>query len=362
MGSSLEENSFRWASRFDWAYDIQAWLGTRIPLPLIKSRLEKFRRPPSQSNLTYALMHLVFRQEPWVLDMQCEAPHMLVWMRCSEGQKHKYVEQVTKVLALPWCKKVICWTEAGRNAFLSWLGCELEKKIEVVSWGVPRRDFAKRYDDRKVKLLFVNSGNINTMAHFNRKGGSEVLQAFLRLSRRYGNLELVVRSGMPGDLKRKYEALGSMRILDKPVPWEELEQEWKSADIFVLPTRVTPASVFLDAMSYELPIVTTDVWGNPELVEDGRTGLLVPYPRASEYIRDWIPYYDSRHEGTFKEPDPGLIRGLVDRLSLLIENPELRRKMGRAARREVDKGRFSIDKRNEKLKRILDEATAQSID
>ena len=43
--------------------------------------------------------------------------------------------------------------------------------------------------------------------------------------------------------------------------------------------------------------------------------------------------------------------------SLLIENPDLRRKMGKAARWEVDHGRFSTEKRNERLKRIFDEAT-----
>jgi glycosyltransferase involved in cell wall biosynthesis len=48
-------------------------------------------------------------------------------------------------------------------------------------------------------------------------------------------------------------------------------------------------------------------------------------------------------------------------MSFLIENPERRRQMGRAGRWEVEQGKFSIEKRNEKLKRIFDEATAESI-
>lgn len=356
--SSLEESVIQGASRFDWAYGVQHWLGTRVPLPLVKSYLGRFKSTSSSVDLTYALMHLVLRKEPWVLDMQCEPPHLLLWIRWSDKQRDRFRDSVRKRLASPYCRKVICWVEAGKKAFLSWLGSDLEDKIEMVYWGVPRRNFVKNHNDGKTKLLFVNSGNINTMAHFNRKGGSEVLQAFLELNRRYDNLELVIRSGIPKGVRRQYEGAHNVRILDRPVPWEELEEEWRSADIFVLPSRATPAQAFLDAMSYELPIVTTDVWGNPELVEDGKTGLLVHYPKASRYIHDWVPYYHSRYEDTFKEPDADLVRGLVAKLSLLIERPELRRRMGQAARREVEKGRFSLHKRNQALKRVLDEATA----
>jgi hypothetical protein len=40
-----------------------------------------------------------------------------------------------------------------------------------------------------------------------------------------------------------------------------------------------------------------------------------------------------------------------------IENPELRRRLGLQARREVEEGKFSMKRRNEALKRVLDEAT-----
>jgi len=48
----------------------------------------------------------------------------------------------------------------------------------------------------------------------------------------------------------------------------------------------------------------------------------------------------------------------VEKTSSIIENPELRRQTGKAGRWEVEHGKFSIERRNEKLKRIFDEATA----
>ncbi len=53
--------------------------------------------------------------------------------------------------------------------------------------------------------------------------------------------------------------------------------------------------------------------------------------------------------------DPKVIRELVEKASLLIENKELRRKMGKAARQEVEAGKHSIKYRNQKLKQIFDE-------
>jgi|GEM_PF-4956665 regulator of replication initiation timing len=49
---------------------------------------------------------------------------------------------------------------------------------------------------------------------------------------------------------------------------------------------------------------------------------------------------------------------LVEKFSLLIENPKLRQKMGEDARWEVAYGKHSIRERNKKLKQVLDEATS----
>jgi glycosyltransferase involved in cell wall biosynthesis len=151
-----------------------------------------------------------------------------------------------------------------------------------------------------------------------------------------------------------------LTFIEETLSWARLENEFLTADIFLLPTHFTPLEVFLDAMSYELPIVTTDVWGNRELVEDGRTGFLVPKSSlAPDFLSD-APWGHSRNnfDKVLKQIDPQMIEALVRKLSLLVENPELRHRMGRSGRIEVEEGRFSISRRNEALKRILDEATA----
>jgi glycosyltransferase involved in cell wall biosynthesis len=146
--------------------------------------------------------------------------------------------------------------------------------------------------------------------------------------------------------------------------WERVEHEYQTADIFVLPSHSTPPFTILDAMSYELPVVTIDAWANAEIVDDGRTGLVVRRSRR-------VPYYfkDSPHPryGTdpwlraIQTPDPRVVDDLAAAVARLIDDPALRRRLGAAARHEVEHGRFSIAHRNAGLKRMFDEALASPV-
>lgn len=146
------------------------------------------------------------------------------------------------------------------------------------------------------------------------------------------------------------------------MPWEELERQFMNADIFLLPAHHTPMTAFLDAMSYELPVVTTDAWGNPEIVEDGTTGLLVHDSGVASHYEKMLPRCfvppagSPEYHDIVASTNPQIVQELVEKLSLLIEDPELRRRLGKAGGEVVENGRFSIQQRNSTLKRVLDEA------
>jgi glycosyltransferase involved in cell wall biosynthesis len=90
-----------------------------------------------------------------------------------------------------------------------------------------------------------------------------------------------------------------------------------AADIFVLPSRSESLpNAVLEAMAAGLPVVASAVGGVPEIVDDGRTGLLAPAGDAA---------------------------ALADRLCRLMNDAPLAARLGEAARREV-RERYSFDR------------------
>jgi glycosyltransferase involved in cell wall biosynthesis len=114
------------------------------------------------------------------------------------------------------------------------------------------------------------------------------------------------------DLRQRIDrlGLGSRLQLVGQIGQEDLYDHYRTATAFCLPCRVMGdgdrdgiPNVLLEAMSCEVPVITTPVSGIPELVEDGINGLLVP------------------------QDDP---EALADAIMRLHDNPQLAKRLGAA--------------------------------
>jgi glycosyltransferase involved in cell wall biosynthesis len=330
----------------------------RLPATLVKAYLQSLRRAPKGTALTYAYLHPNFRKGPWVMDL--EVVHTLVSNNPRLFRQYKGI--LGRLLASENCRKILPWSEASKKTLVDNLDCfPFDDKIEVVYLAVRPRDFVKDYSRRggKIKLLFV--GSAYSREWFELKGGREAVEAFLHLGRLYDDVELVIRSDVPANVKEMCKALPNIRIIEGVLPWDALESEYQTADIFILPAHNTPFMVFLEAMSYELPIITTNVFANPEIIQDGKTGLLVEKSKRLRYFVDGLPNWGTpEFMRDMAALDGAVVQGIVEKAKLLIENPELRIRLGKAARQEIEEGRFSIKRRNAKLTHVFDEALRRS--
>jgi glycosyltransferase involved in cell wall biosynthesis len=69
----------------------------------------------------------------------------------------------------------------------------------------------------------------------------------------------------------------------------------RGLDCFVLPSRAEGVSnTILEAMASRLPVVATSVGGNPELIESGMTGQLVPAGDSEALARAMLTYFNVR--------------------------------------------------------------------
>jgi glycosyltransferase involved in cell wall biosynthesis len=119
-----------------------------------------------------------------------------------------------------------------------------------------------------------------------RKGFHRVIEILPELLKSDPDLHyLVVGGASPeGDWRTELEQQVRELRLDKQVhflgamPSTELKWPLSASDVFVLATSNEGwANVFLEAMACGLPVITTDVGGNPEVVSRPELGAVVPF-------------------------------------------------------------------------------------
>jgi glycosyltransferase involved in cell wall biosynthesis len=111
-------------------------------------------------------------------------------------------------------------------------------------------------------------------------------------------------------------------------------------------------------MSYEMPVISIDLEGVSEFVKEGESGYLVKESERVPMLEDGLPISQAYPKvlRALRNTDPRLVNDLVEKVGILIENKELRRKMGATARRQVEQGKNSLGYRNGKLKGVFDRA------
>ncbi|MBU1173345.1 MAG: glycosyltransferase family 4 protein [Proteobacteria bacterium] len=341
-------------------------LDKALPLNLVKAALTT--TTPKGTDMIYSYNHIVTERTPktpWVV--QVEWPHILIG-REPYWVSQRFLRKVEERLLGSNCKKIFTWTQAAKEALRMYPhGGVLQAKTEVIPPAMSSKPNIERtYNKKIINLLFV--GSINDIHDFELKGGLEVMEATYALKENYKKIKggykihLTIRARVPRYLKEEASKGHTMEILDQQISKEKLDSLYREADIFVFPSHLAHNHTPLEAMSYGLPVVTTYIGSTfGEYVEDGKTGLV------GSPLESTVKYFTKggllRSETTERlqmvkeaqSPNYTTVEFLIKSMSKLIEDPELRKKMGEAGRKEIDGGRFSIKGRNEKLKKIFDE-------
>ena len=113
---------------------------------------------------------------------------------------------------------------------------------------------------------------------------------------------------------------GNVIWLEQMLAKREVIQLLTQATVFVCPSIYEPLGIVnLEAMACETAVVATRTGGIPEVVEDGVTGLLVPF--------------EPRDDGSREPVDPGAFASAIaERVNELVADPERAAEMGRVGR------------------------------
>jgi len=185
--------------------------------------------------------------------------------------------------------------------------------IALIPNGLDLNAFADRKPTGSIRTII-------TVANLRREKNHETLLAAAVLLLRT-RPDLRFRIVGAGPRRSELEELSHARGLASQVEFlghrEDVPSLLAAADAFVLPSRSEAfPNGAIEAMAAGLPVVASDVGGLRDLIENGRTGVLVP---------------------------PGNPEALAGALHSLIDNPAGAEAIGRAARGEVQQ-RYSFDR------------------
>jgi glycosyltransferase involved in cell wall biosynthesis len=232
-------------------------------------------QPPS---LGFRLLHHVVL--PRLLRASCRASDAVFCLNTAEAE---YLEQQK-------------WSDAWRIAIVA-NGIEEEFFLDVDRAPDPSR------------LLFVGQW-------LAAKGRRYLVEAFVSLAaaRRELTLTCAGTGATESSVRASFPASIHDRVFVKPrLDRAGIVNELRAADIFVFPSLSEGSSgAVLEAMAAGLPIVATPAGASADMLDDGRTALIVPFR------------------------NPGATAAAVARL---LDDPALRTRVGRAA--QIDARRYT---------------------
>jgi len=244
------------------------------------------------------------------------------WERWLLAQAERLVAKMTT--------KIICVSEHDRELALLFKVAHPDQLV-VIHNGIDPRPFLQADGTRVQRQLGLEEGPMLTFVGrlAPQKDPLTLLRAIQNLSR--GKLFLIGDGPLRFQAERfiRQNRLASRVILTGARM--DIPDILAASDVFVLPSRWEGLPlVIIEAMMAGLPVVASRVGGVPELVEDGITGFLVP---------------------------PGDSEALAEALQWLIEDKELRRRMGEAGREKALR-KFTLDRMLRETQALYEEILA----
>ena len=195
-------------------------------------------------------------------------------------------------------------------------------KIKVVYNGIDDLNYLSSGDPELKKTLGIKDGAsiLGTVARLDSiKNQRMMINALKLVHDNYPDTYLIIVGDGP-ERKNLQELVSGLHVSSKVIFTgfsEEAHIYYKIMDMFLLTSfSEGTAMTLLEAMASGLPCIATNVGGNPEIVKDSETGILVP-------VNDE--------------------KLLADTICALISNRSLSKKLGEAGRKRYEE-KFTVEK------------------
>ena len=234
----------------------------------------------------------------------------------------KLSRKFSEKLALKFLDEIITLSDVMKDDYLEYTGVA-RNCVKVIHNGVDVDKFKRIPCDKRIRndfgfenedIIIGSIGRLDPVKDFDT-----LLRSLKKIFLYKKNIKLLIVGNGP-ELDRLKKIAFELGIIERTIfagHRDDIHSILNMIDIYAQTSIYEGFSnTILEAMSSSLPIVATNVGGNPFLVQDNNNGFLVGV---------------------------GMDEQLYEKLSILIANPDLRERFGRLSRAIVLE-RFSINK------------------
>lgn len=247
------------------------------------------------------------------------------------GYRLNPIASVAIRLVLKFCDKHVVPSDAMVK-FAIEAGSNREKTVKIPNGIPPRREIAKEeVENIREKYSIQDKRSILTLSGMRPIKGLEYLVRALPVVLKKHNVHLLM--ACKGEYETHIKDLIEKFNLSKRITFlgfvsgDEKLALLKACDIFCIPSVFESFGiVILEAMQYGKPVVASEAGGIPEIIENGKNGLLVP---------------------------PKEFKRLANAICLLLDDENLRRGLGENAEKSVSL--YSIEVVAQKYIKVYEE-------
>lgn len=324
-------------------FHLSDWVSHFVPLAALRNRLARniFPITGPVHSLSYARYHAEFLRH--------------LWPGCSERDAIVVTSQAGESVV----RQAFNLLRAGYGLGEDFVAPSL-RRLPLGVAAPPRQSEVQGWREAKRAELDLAADDVallclGRISHTSKMDLLPLLRAVQRLGRASGGqvdlkrLRLILAGWTDSgdDTPQILAALAAnlgvkLDIVSRP-SMQERNALYAAADIFVSPSdnlQETFGLTVLEAGTYGLPVVASDFDGYRDLVEDGATGFLVRTigPRRSDEA-DLLAHlwFDSQYHLHLAQQTALSVPDLAGALAKLIGSPSLRRQMGEAARKRVER-------------------------
>lgn len=205
-------------------------------------------------------------KKPFVIEL--ENAYAVTFYHSTAFKFYKPI--IKRIFLSKKCHKIVCMSKACKLSLINELGKGIEKKVVVLPPHIKSHLNENTGGKNTINFVFVGMD-------FELKGGRELLKAFHELKEPKARLSIV------GFRNEKYVNMykGDKRIefLGKVAREKIFKEIYPKSDILVFPSLYESYGVAaLEALSFGLGIISTNVYAFPEIVIDNYNGALLKHP------------------------------------------------------------------------------------